>query len=159
MSTNLFTHLASGQLAPVDQISIETVKDDDNGTPISIIITWPSRLTVVRPQDFPETATRVALLLGEAQARLAAIAQDHLSQPRPSARLDHGEAVSLVGAPGAVSLLLSSPVLINSSCSYPVLPICPVSSGLCPQQRCASCGRHDRLSLAPGNSPRLLHWP
>ena len=79
--SNLFTHLASGQLTATDSVSLELVKTDD-GVPVSVVITWPDRLTVVRPQDFPQIATRAAVLFADAQARLAALAEGYLAEPR-----------------------------------------------------------------------------
>jgi hypothetical protein len=49
MSTNLFTHLASGQLTPVDQISIEMIKDDRGMPMCRVGVTAPAARWTTKP--------------------------------------------------------------------------------------------------------------
>jgi hypothetical protein len=65
------TPLASGQINPSDNLTIELVEADE--TPAVVIVRWPLKPSVFHPRRFPDTAAVIARLFAEAATALAGI--------------------------------------------------------------------------------------
>jgi hypothetical protein len=68
------TELASAQLNGHDVITIELIEADE--TLAVVIITWPSKPTVLHPQRFPSAADTAARTFAAAVVKLAQIKRD-----------------------------------------------------------------------------------
>jgi hypothetical protein len=65
------TELASGQITTTDSVKIELVEADE--TPAVVIVTWPSKASVLHPHRFPTAADVCARTFAAAVVRLASI--------------------------------------------------------------------------------------
>jgi hypothetical protein len=65
------TELASSQINASDAIRIELVETAEH--PAVVIITWPTKPTVLHPRRFPDAAAVIARMFAEAHTTLAAI--------------------------------------------------------------------------------------
>ena len=63
------TELASGQITTTDSVKIELVEADE--TPAVVIVTWPSKASVLHPHRFPTAADVCARTFAAAVVRLA----------------------------------------------------------------------------------------
>jgi hypothetical protein len=68
MTSNI-TELASASVTQTDQLIIELVEADSK--PAVVLITWPSRATVLHPRRFAQAADAIARAFAAATVKLA----------------------------------------------------------------------------------------